>query len=246
MPNPATHIEMAYGAAQLFDSVVIHGKMSQYLLGSTAPDIRVITGRGRELYHFAPLDFDEVGAGEVGLFERHPELAKMNHRPTAAFIAGYVSHLILDEMWITTMYRPYFGVDGIFETVTHGAVMDRAMQLELDSIAYEDFDGLLADLTEFDGGVDVPFIDTETLAQWHQWVKDFVSQRFAWDRLRFMARRIAKGNESHSVHRIADEFVQGMPGTLDGLHEVVPKQKLKEFKRDAMAEMARSVERYLE
>ena len=56
-------MEMAYHAAQLVDAPVLSKNMGCYLLGSTAPDVRVITRKGREPYHFAPLDFDEVGAG---------------------------------------------------------------------------------------------------------------------------------------------------------------------------------------
>ncbi len=245
MPNPATHVDMAYRAAQLVDAPAVNSNMACYLLGSTAPDVRVITKRSREQYHFAPLDFDEIGTGIAGLFELHPELMTTDDMPTRAFVAGYITHLVLDETWITEMYRPTFGSDGIFETEAHGAVMDRAMQLELDSNALEDLDGQLTDLAKFDGGVAVPFIAPQTLAEWHRWVTDFVTQEFSWGRLRFMARRIAKGDESHPAHRIADQFVTGMPGTLDRLHDAVPEQELEDFKRNAISEMANRVEDYL-
>lgn len=245
MPNPTTHIQMAYRAALLLNAPTIEKNIGCYLLGSTAPDVRVITKKGRDPYHFAPLDFREVGAGMTGLFDQHPELVTIDHGPTRAFVAGYISHLILDETWIIKMYRLYFGVDGVFDSEVQGAVMDRAVQLELDSNVTRDFDERLADLAKFDGVVNVPFIETETLAEWHRWVTDFVAQEFSWGRLRFMARRIAKGDESHPAHRIADEFVRGMPGTLDRLHEVVPTQKIEDFKQYATAKMARRVEEYL-
>ena len=245
MPNPATHIEMAHRAARQVGASVIDTNMGYYLLGSTAPDVRVITKKGRKSYHFASLDFDEVGAGVSGLFQRYPTVRTVDHEPTRAFIAGYIAHLILDETWIATMYRPHFGVNGIFETEAHGAVMDRAMQLELDSIALEDLSEPKAQLAEFDGGIDVPFIDESTLVVWHNWVTDFVAQEFSWQRLRFMARRIARGDESHPAHRIADEFVRGMTGTLDVLHEAVPRERLEEFRNDSITAVASRVEEYL-
>ena len=97
MPNPATHMEMAYHAAQLVDAPVLNENMGCYLLGSTAPDVRVITRKGREPYHFAPLDFDEVGAGIAGLYGEHPQLVETVHGPTRSFMAGYMTHLILDR-----------------------------------------------------------------------------------------------------------------------------------------------------
>ena len=234
-------MEMAYLAAQLVDAPDLNENMGCYLLGSTAPDVRVITRKGREPYHFASLDFKEVGAGIAGLFREHPQLAKTEHGPTRSFMAGYITHLTLDETWITRMYRPLFGSDGVFENEAEGAVMDRVMQMELDTLAFERLDVLKMQLAGFSGGVDIPFIDGDTLAEWHEWVTEFVSREFTWERLRFMAMRITRGDESHPAQAIAADFIRGMPDTLDALHETVPTGKLIEFKRDATADMARVV-----
>ena len=238
-------MEMAYLAAQPVDAKVINENMGCYLLGSTAPDVRVITRKGREPYHFAPLDFDEVGTGIAGLYEEHPQLATTEHGPTRSFMAGYMTHLILDETWITRMYRPLFGKDGIFESAAEGAVMDRVMQMELDTLALGRLDVLKSHLSGFNGGVDIPFIDGDTLVEWHEWVMNFVEQEFTWERLRFMATRISRGDESHPAHAIVDDFLCGMPDTLDVLHETVSKERLVEFKRDAIADMARRVSEHL-
>ena len=238
-------MEMAYLAAQLVDAPDLNENMGCYLLGSTAPDVRVITRKGREPYHFAPLDFEEVGAGITGLFNEHPQLASSEHGPTRSFMAGYITHLTLDETWITRMYRPLFGVDGVFETEVEGAVMDRVMQMELDGLALDRLDMLKQHLAGFAGGVDIPFIDGDTLAEWHEWVTSFVSREFSWERLRFMATRISRGDESHPSHAIADDFIRGMPDTLDVLHETVPTERLVEFKRDAVEDMARVVAEHL-
>ena len=205
----------------------------------------MITRKGREPYHFASLDFKEVGAGISGLLREHPQLAETEHGPTRSFMAGYMTHLTLDETWITRMYRPLFGVHGVFETEAEGAVMDRVMQMELDTFALERLDVLKSHLVGFVGGVDIPFIDGDTLAEWHEWVTDFVSREFTWERLRFMAMRITRGDESHPAHAIADDFIRGMPDTLDVLHETVPTERLTEFKRDAIADMAQVVAEHL-
>ena len=239
-------MEMAYRAAQVVDSSVLSEYMGCYLLGSTAPDVRVITRKGREPYHFASLDFKEVGAGVAGLYREHPQLAATEHGPTRSFMAGYMTHLTLDETWITRMYRPLFGVDGVFESEAEGAVMDRVMQMELDGLALDRLDMLKQHLAGFDGSVEIPFIDGDTLAEWHEWVTSFVSREFSWERLRFMAARISRGDESHPSHAIAADFIRGMPDTLDVLHETVPTEALIEFKRDAIVDMARVVAEHLE
>ena len=238
-------MEMAYLAAQSIGAPILYENMGSYLLGSTAPDVRVITRKGREPYHFAPLDFDEVGAGVEGLYARHPQLVETVHPPTRSFMAGYMTHLILDETWITRMYRPLFGKDGVFETEAEGAVMDRVMQMELDTLALERLDGIKTHLASYSGGVDIPFVDGDTLSEWHEWVTEFISRDFTWERLRFMAMRITRGDESHPAHAIADDFIRGMPDTLDVLHETVPAERLVEFKRDAIEDMAQVVAEHL-
>ena len=238
-------MEMAYLAAQSIGAPILYENMGSYLLGSTAPDVRVITRKGREPYHFAPLDFDEVGAGIAGLLREHPHLTATEHGPTRSFMAGYMTHLTLDETWITRMYRPLFGVDGVFETEAVGAVMDRVMQMELDTLALERLDGIKTHLASYSGGVDIPFVDGDTLSEWHEWVTEFISRDFTWERLRFMAMRITRGDESHPAHAIADDFIRGMPDTLDVLHETVPAERLVEFKRDAIEDMAQVVAEHL-
>lgn len=245
MPNPATHIQMASRAAQKVGAPILTENMGCYLIGSTAPDVRVITRQERERYHFAPLEFEAVGAGIAGLFDQYPELQVTAHAPTRSFVAGYITHLVLDEAWITKMYRPFFGADGIFETEQDGAVMDRVMQMELDCMTMRGIDGLMMHLASFDGRVDVPFIERCVLVDWREWVVHFLGQEFSWERLRFMARRISRGDESHAAHRIADEFIRGLPDTLDGLHRLIPREMLREFQRTAVDEMAARVAEHL-
>ena len=111
-------------------------------------------------------------------------------------MAGYMTHLILDETWITRMYRPLFGKDGAFETEAEGAVMDRVMQMELDTLALERLNVLKTQLAGFSGGVDIPFIDGDTLCEWHEWVTNFISREF------YVGATAIHGNEDHTRRRV--------------------------------------------
>ena len=110
MPNLPTHIELAWQASLTIKDSVLDENLGQYLLGSTAPDIRVITKKPRSQYHFVNLDFDSIGEGTKGLFDTYPHLRDKSSLPSdqAALIAGYITHLVADETWITNMYRTYF------------------------------------------------------------------------------------------------------------------------------------------
>ena len=248
MPNLPAHIDFAHQAARNLGHLALEANTGHFLLGSTSPDIRVITRKGREEYHFAPLDFDEIGAGLEGLFGSHPELAPASSHdaPTQAFIAGYITHLIADEIWIVDMYRPYFGNPEVFEDEVSGKVLDRALQLELDRQAWGTVTSTRAQLEGASDGVDLGFISAETLADWRQWVLTSLDRGFSWDRLRFMARRIAAGDDAHPAHGVAEEFVQTMPQSLERLYQLVPRHRLADVKERTVEELVRVVGDYLQ
>ncbi len=239
-------MDMAYRAAQRLNHPLIEANMGCFLLGSTSPDIRVITRGHRQEYHFAPLDFEGVGAGVRGLFEAHPQLRNGSQDgPTRAFLAGYLTHIILDETWIVEMFRPYFANRELFADEARAMVMDRALQLELDRQGWGTVDAKLPDVQAMDAPICVGFIPNETIYEWRDWIVNFIARGFSWDRLLFMARRIAAGDEGHASHRIAEDFVHSMPSSLDSLFECVPRERLSEFRGRALDSVTRVVEEFL-
>ena len=247
MPNLPVHIELAHSAAQRLRHPVLEGNLGHFLLGSTSPDIRVITRRHREVYHFAPLDFDRVGAGIDGLFASHPELSssEAHDGPTQAFVAGYMTHLVVDETWITSMYRPFFGNREVFQDEAVGNVMDRALQLELDRRAWDAALSNRDSLEAATEAVGVSFIDPETLDEWRRWVVNALDGGFSWERLRFMARRISGGDETHPAHRLAGDFLRAMPDSLERLGGSPPGERLPELRERTVARLVRVVGEYL-
>ena len=75
---------------------------------------------------------------------------------------------------------------------------------------------------EATGNLEIGFIPADTLASWQEWVAGFLARDFTWERLRFMARRIASGDDQHPAHQVADEFLRAMPESLDRLFEQIP------------------------
>ena len=66
-----------------------------------------------------------------------------------------------------------------------------------------------------------------------------------WDRLRFMARRIAAGDAGHPAHRLAGTFLESMPGSLDDLQQHVSNVDLAGFRERSVVQIAGAVEDYL-
>ena len=216
--------------------------MGYFLLGSTAPDMRAITKRPREHYHFAPLDFEGVGDGARALLESNPHLEGLSGRE-AAFVAGYISHIVLDECWITGVFRPAFGDAGAAPDA-RGLVLDRALQLELDrrTNGVAECLGLMRDA---DMPLGLGFVSDEEVTRWRLWVVEFLERDFSWERLRFMARRIARGDEAHPAYAVADELLRSTPESLEEMFDVVSRDELREFERRSVDTLCEHLEGYL-
>ena len=240
-------MDIALMATQHVDDKRLSANIGHYLLGSTAPDIRSIVRRPREEYHFASLDFEEVGAGVRGLFHVHPHLVRWSDAdgPTASFVAGYVTHILLDEAWIAEIYRPYFANRDVFADGVFGGVMDRAVQLELDRQTEDGWADSTGALQSATGPVNVGFIAPEELERWRAWVVELLGRGFSWDRLRFMARRMAAGDDAHPAHAVAGEFLEAMPDSLDRVLECVSRRELSDFRERSVERLSAALEEYL-
>ena len=247
LPNLPAHIHYAVESALDFDDTVIHDHLSLYILGATSPDIRVITKKDRSMYHFVTLDFEEVGDGLRNLLRSRR--VSMNSSglsaPSRAFMAGYVTHLMLDETWITSMFRPYFSTAGVFCDQNEGLIMDRALQLELDRRFWGSVNPYLDSISSCEIDIDIEFLQLEPMDQWRDWVVTSLGRNFSWERLRFMAKRISRGVPNHPVHRLANKFVMDPNLALQELFEQLPQGVMEEFSDRSHLNIKLGLERFL-
>ena len=247
MPNLPVHIQLAVQAAAQVGARDLHSNLGYFCLGSTSPDIRAITRRTRAEYHFVELDFKTIGEGVNGMFSAYPDLmdAAEHDGATRAFVAGYIAHLLTDETYIIRMFRPYFGEGGVFDDPTLAKVFDRALQLDLDRQVWEDAQLAVADADMTPSKVSVRFLPQSDLTAWTEWVYRVVEGEFSWERLRFMARRIAAGDESSPAYEHAERFLDSVPDSLKSLYDLVPKSRIDEFKSEVTDTVATGLREYL-
>src|SRR3972149_1087258 len=127
MPPLALHMTIAKGVADQLRTASLDDERGNLYVGSTAPDIRVLTRWERERTHFFDLaNFDEQ-SGVAGFFGSYPTLAEASvlNAATASFVVGYLTHLVTDEMWIGRIYRPFFGERSALGGSLRANVMDR-------------------------------------------------------------------------------------------------------------------------
>ena len=242
MPNLPTHIHFSLTSTTLRDTFTTKSQTAAFILGSTTPDIRAITKKNRSIYHFVDLDFGGVGEGLENLMNKHGDLNKITAADPemTAFMAGYASHLVLDETWITTVFRPNFGSGGKLSDFSSEAnlVWDRALQLGLDQMYWETMKPFITDLKEYKYPGDIYFLKEEPVDEWNDWILRLLDAEFSWNRLGFMANRIAKGDLSHPVIGIAEEFLSDPEVGFQEILQKLPKNTIDEFNEAAKKNIA--------
>lgn len=130
MPSPFLHM---YVAQDSFDRLgLLEALRPAYVFGSIAADARLITGQPRGETHFWDTQTDVSGG--LKLLAAHPHLAAARLDAGArAFVAGYLCHLMADEQWTFTIYRPYFGRHSQYRGGPEGAERQWALHVILDA-----------------------------------------------------------------------------------------------------------------
>jgi hypothetical protein len=82
-----------------------------FLFGNTAPDYVTVVGLPRQQGHFFDVPIRQSEPAYQRLLRLFPSLATPSQLPDdqAAFVAGYLAHLWLDQAWILGVFEPIFG-----------------------------------------------------------------------------------------------------------------------------------------
>ena len=72
------------------------------------------------------------------------------------------------------------------------------------------------------------------LIEWREWVTNFLSKDFSWERLKFMAKRIEKNNSNKSVIPMADSFLESIDSNLEKIYSKVSKNEIIKYEKDTI------------
>ncbi len=199
MPTPFTHLRLVNPLVQnperWFDAAVAEALVENagaFLLGSTAPDVRNINSLPRKETHFYPLPPDPQRPVIQLMLEQWPELAESGRLSPAraAFVAGYLAHLWLDEFWHGRIIWPYY-----MERDDWGKKRQRFNVYNI-LLGYLDF----RDRAELDPQVGptlqcaepaawLPFVPDPDLAAWRDFLTEQLRPGAATHTVEIMARR---------------------------------------------------------
>ena len=248
MPNLPTHLSLALQTAREMTDPGIDRYLGRFLLGSTSPDIRIMTKWKRDQTHFAPLTVEQVGTGVEGLLQAHPHLLDSDevNDETRVFLSGYFTHLVADESWIVDIYVPYLGGNHLQSDQVKANICDRAIQLDMDRVAKEELgDGKQVGslLRSSEENVNTGFIEAETLARWREWVTEFITWEFDWERLRFATARIYPNDVG--ADEMVEEFLQSMPSSLERAYSRIHGEEMTTYRETVVGNSIRLIKEYL-
>lgn len=247
MPPLVLHTAIAKNVADCLRISLLDDERGSLYLGATAPDIRVVTRWERERTHFFDLNnFDEQD-GVAAFFQAYPSLAGgAVEPPTRAFVAGYLTHLVMDERWISSVYRPHFGERSPLGGDLRANIMDRALQFSMDCDRRKDreFMAHVVDaVARCDLELEIDFIDSDSLSQWQRIVTDMMNRAPDWDRFRHGARRHLGFPEDTGEE--FEDMIRSIPDLVDETLNYLTVQCVDDFLQEAESRSLTAVREYL-
>ncbi|HEY8836146.1 MAG TPA: zinc dependent phospholipase C family protein [Dehalococcoidia bacterium] len=249
MPPIFMHMATARDIGRDLGSDLVDGESGAYYLGATTPDIRVLTRGNRRDTHFFDLDSLEHQDSVEEFFRTHKHLADADKLDpqAAAFVSGYVTHLVLDESYIVSMYRPFFGQLSSLGGDLNANMMDRLLQYELDRRRREaghEVDEIREALAGCSLSLNVGFLDSATLNRWLEVAIDQTRHPPDWNRFRNQGGRHL-GQDWEENPRAYEEFLKTIPDLLQRTIEHVSTAEVDAFLEASKERAQRIVERYL-
>lgn len=236
MPSLGSHLTSAYGLASRLGHPQIDADRGAYYLGSTAPDMRILMRVDRKLTHFFDLtDFAQQDS-VARMFEEHPQLgeAASLDAATRAFLAGYITHLLMDQHYIESIYRQFFGERSALGGDIWANLLDRTLQYEMNRRELADEAALTDVRTAIDASqstVGVDFIDAALWPEWRDFTRGITHQRPDWERFAgVMHIHLRRGGFSDEA---IEELANDPPKVVQQAFEAVSEERLGRYLEEA-------------
>ena len=231
MPPITLHMVLARDVALAIGHEDLAANPGSYLLGATSPDIRVLTRQDRNSTHFFDLNDERHQDSVAAFFAAQGRFAAPEdlNPCTRAWVAGYVAHLAMDELYITGIYRPFFARHDALGGQVRANVMDRLLQFELDRI-YGNDPELQRDLCE------ALSCTVENI--------DVAGHTMDWERMRNMISNHLRFSGLEQGETLGS-FLDSLPELLDATIAHVTSAEVDGFVQRSTAVATAAIERYL-
>lgn len=249
MPPIFLHMVMARDMLAGIDHPALAARPGEYYFGATTPDIRVLTRQPRSRTHYYDLDVYEHQDSVAAFLADRPELADADRLSAEliAFVAGYISHLQLDQCYIDDIFRPHFGQLSALGGDSQAHLMDRLLQFELDRRRREEPETatqIREALEACNPALDIGFLDSDTLRRWLQVAVDQTRHPPDWRRFRQQGGRHVPGLDLESDAAL-DAFLERIPGLLEATIRHVSTAHVDAYVEQSTERAAGQIRRFL-
>ncbi|MFN8375470.1 MAG: zinc dependent phospholipase C family protein [Anaerolineae bacterium] len=142
---------------------------SAYLLGSIAADARAGDGGERSDTHFYYYDQPITSPPWRLMMEQYPTLHHASSSAQRAFLAGYVAHLAVDELWTMDMLRQHIAFSAWSASRHQRFYVLNLMLITMDERDLSRLESWIADSLNAAQPHDwLPFLDDPTLVKWRE------------------------------------------------------------------------------
>lgn len=250
MPHLVSHMTVARDVADKLQHPLLNADRGSYYMGSAGPDMHVLTGRKRHASHFFHLDTFEEQDSVEAFFSANTEIRALSslEPSTVGFVSGYLTHLLMDELWITDIYRPHFGPASPLGGDSHANILDRVLQYDMDIARRRDrktMDEIREALFASTLDVRLEFVGGEELPRWREIAADMLTRTPDWDRFRYLAGRFLKDAEIDTEEKLK-AFLETVPQLLDEARSHVGAGRIDAFLEKVKELSLPMLERYLQ
>lgn len=196
MPTPIMHLALAEEILRgddLSSAIrrLLIRQRGPFLLGNTAPDVQTISGQARVETHFYTIPRTTDRPACDALFAAHPHLAHAESLPPpqAAFVAGYLAHLVLDELWLSDVFQRHFLGD--WGPWRERSFLHNVLRTWMDARAQRRLNGsvdIALQQTAPQGWL--PFVGDEHLRAWRDWLVEQLGPGHSVQTAEVFARRM--------------------------------------------------------
>jgi hypothetical protein len=144
-----------------------------FLFGNTAPDVQTISGQERAATHFFTIPVRDSTNPQERMFELYCCLEQSDQLAAdhVAFIAGYITHLLIDQLWIKQVFQPCFSVTKNHQEMQRHLFLHNVLRVYLDRSERKQLPEDIADvISQTQPRSWLPFVDDHHLCQWRDFL----------------------------------------------------------------------------
>jgi hypothetical protein len=242
MPTPFYHLRLARELLPASPPLV-QQHAAEFYLGNIAPDAQNISGQTREATHFFDVPMKDLTPASQALFRLHPGLADPAKLPAsqAAFLAGYLCHLVLDQQWISDIFDPIFGLDADWSNFRRRLFIHNVLRVYLDRLDWPFLrDGVGETLCRARPDRWLPFLADSALCGWRDFVAHQLADGADTQTIAVFAKRMSLSPAEFET------LLQSPPAMQTQIFDRIPLATLDDFRTRGLALSREVIQKYLD